>query len=181
VFVAVWPCEVGIYAEDFLTEGEPDKDYTYDVYGKLENEAGLFQKKRREVITNSIKAALKSEVNEHNDFAKYLGVAYTFNIPDVSDVEWHNAINDISFLAFIQGIPIGTDSFYNNYALGGSRIIKSTDIYATDDGDGKRYHNDKCSKISNGTVIDYTKVKEIFLNNNDAAVAGYYPCPICRP
>jgi hypothetical protein len=167
--------------EAFLTSGDPNKDYIYDQYGNLAGEAGSFHKMRRQVITDSIKKALISETSEHNEYAKYLGIAYSFNIPEVSAVEWHNAINDISFLAFIQGIPIGVDTYYNNYALGGSRIITAADIYATDNIRGKRYHTGKCSEVLTGGVIDYNKIDQIFLNNVDAASAGYYPCELCRP
>ena len=49
----------------------------------------------------------------------------------ITEDDWINSINDITVMAFVQGIPVGNLSgkFYNNYALGGSQIVNANYIY----------------------------------------------------
>ncbi len=167
-----------IVFENFLVEGTPSQDYEYDENGVLINNAGAFHQKRREVITNLIVAALEEEVMQHNSYAQLLGVNYNFTIPDISKEEWINAIDDISVLSFIQGIPLGTDQYYNNYALGGSRITRGTYIYGGIDG---RYHKESCPLIRTDGELDYSKIQNIYFNKEAAALDGCYWCTECQP
>ena len=169
------------FDESILLNGNPSQDYKYDSDGILIGEAGRFHKKRREVITNLLVAALEEEVSQHNSFAQLLGVDYTFNIPDISRDEWINAIDDISVISFIQGIPVGIDQYYNNYALGGSRITQGSYYYG---GKDKHYHREGCPKITTGSSIDYNKIDNIFVNKQSAAMYGngaYTWCTECKP
>lgn len=170
-----------------LASCEAGQDYQYDVNGALISGASAFHEKRREVITNCIKQALEQEVNEHNKYAGIFGMNYQFYLPTVSALEWYNAVNDISILAFVQGMEVGTGSYYSKYALGGARIINATRIYGTIDPDAPagckgKYHLSYCPEIVDmAGEIDYTRVEQIFLNKQEAAIAGYYPCSICEP
>lgn len=168
----------------FLLKGDPANDYKYDANGILLSDAGEFHQKRREVITNLITSALKEEVMEHNSYAELLGVSYNFTVPDISKEQWINAIDDISVLSFIQGIPVGINQYYNNYALGGSRITRGNYIYG--DVAKNRYHKENCTEITSTTAsgekyLDYDKIKDIFFNKQAAALSGYNWCPICEP
>ena len=87
-------------------------------------------------------------------------------------------------MAFIQGIPVGTDSYYNNYALGSARIVRAERYYALTDGSGIYYHKKDCQDLIDGTKYDTAgepKNVDAFLSKISAAKAGYYPCPKCRP
>lgn len=165
--------------EQFIYDGNPTVDYKYDELGNLIGDAGIFHQKRREVIIDTILQALEQEVVEHNTFIESLGISYVFNIPDVSRLEWNNTIDDISFLAFFQGMPIGVDKYYNNYALGGSRIVRTTYIYGDIDG---YYHREFCPLVGDPNEIHSNDfIDAIFINRIHAAQEGYYPCAKCRP
>ena len=107
----------------------------YDDIHIDENTVSAFNIKRREVIINTIVTTLDEKINNHNRYADMMGVTYDFYLPEIDDAEWINAVDDVSVMAFMQGIPIGTDSYYNSFALGGSRIVKTNYIYelTTDD------------------------------------------------
>lgn len=167
--------------DTFLIKGDPTKDYEYDLNGALKSEAGEFHQKRREVITDLITSALKEEVMQHNSYAELMGVTYNFTVPDISKAEWVSAIDDISVLSFIQGIPVGVNQYYNNYALGGSRITRGSYIYG---GADSCYHKESCAKVrtDDGKELDYNKIKDIYFNKKEAAFSGVYKwCTICEP
>ncbi len=105
-----------------------NKDYEYDDNRKVISDASEFHRRRRNTIIDTIISVLTEEFNEHNEYAQALGITYDFNIPNIAREEWNNTIDDISVLAFMQGMPMGTDSYYNNYSLGGSRIVFKTMI-----------------------------------------------------
>ncbi len=105
-----------------------NKDYEYNEDGTVAKEPSTFHKNRRQAIINTIISVMREEFNEHNYYAKNIGITYDFNIPDIDRDEWNNTIDDVSVLAFIQGMPMGTDTYYNNYSLGGARIVRRTNI-----------------------------------------------------
>lgn len=142
-------------------------------------EASEFHKKRREVIIKLVQDVLQQEINEHQTYARTKGSTYNFMLPEIADEDWTNSINDISVMSFIQGMPIGVKSYYNNYALGGSRIVETDYIYATPD---KYYHSVRCKRVRN-FLNDNTNqdVENIYVNRVEAARAGYYPCSECHP
>lgn len=150
--------------------------------GTLQN-ASKFHEKRREVIVKLIQDTLRQEINSHRTYATMMGSNYNFSLPEVNSDDWTNSINDISIMAFIQGMPIGTKSYYNNYALGASRIVQTNYFYGTNDSDGKIYHRYDCAYIKdaiNGGTSP-KEIKEVFLNRTQAAENGYWPCLECRP
>ncbi len=148
-------------------------------YGSKDEDASAFHTLRREVIIKLVQDTLKQEINSHKTYAKLMGLNYDFYLPEIANDDWTNSINDISLMSFIQGVQIGTNSYYNNYALGGSRIIETEYLYGTKD---KLYHFKSCSGVQgylNGA--EETDVENVFVNKAQAAENGYWPCPICNP
>ncbi len=145
-------------------------------------EASDFHRIRRETIVNLIQETLQEEINEHTTYASMFGSTYKFSLPEIARDDWMNSINDISVMSFIQGMPIGTNMFYDNYALSGSRIIQTEYYYGTNNGN-KYYHRDTCTMIKD--FIDGTgnaeNVDNIFITREQAAEYGYYPCNLCHP
>lgn len=176
---------------NFLTTRSSDpnsipmlNDYTTnDDYDNV----SAFHKKRREIIINLIMETLNEKMNNQNRYADMMGITYDFFLPEIDDDDWMNSINDVSVMSFIQGIPIGQKSYYNNYALGASRIIRSDFIYGTIMDSHKVYHKWNCPYLSahidsEGYPLETsTFIDNLFLNNIDAAKAGYYPCIECKP
>ena len=80
-------------------------------------------------------------------------------------------------LAFFQGMPIGSDSYYNNYSLGGARIVEADYIFGTSD---MLYHQHDCPIILTSGELDDTKYDRIFIDAYDAIEEGYHACKECR-
>ena len=161
-----------------------------DYDGESDLEASNFHRIRRETIINLITSTLKEEINEHTSYASMYGSTYQFGLPDVARDDWMNSINDISVMSFIQGIPVGVNMFYDNYALSGSRIVQTDYYYGTNPtpdsaavGD-EYYHRESCPRIQDFIVsgdTDSTGVDNIFITREQAAENGYYPCDLCHP
>lgn len=171
------------------------QDYVYSGDGSIAKQAGDFQINRKKVIIDIITACLNEEINiDHNRYADLVGVTYDFSFPTLSQQDWMNTIDDISFLAFVQGIPMGNakGEYYNNFALGGSKIVKKNNIYITrEDNNILYYHTSKCKSLprdENGNIdmSDDSKVEFEALSKREAATPrqsggyGAYPCQLCN-
>jgi hypothetical protein len=130
----------------------------------LLNDASTFDQVRRATIVNAIQQDLEYYINNYNNYAKRNGVAYTFTI---SQEQWNNTINDVGVLSFVQGIPMG-EKYYNNYALGGSRVVKKP-VYNGIIANGRKYYYS-----TNSCTSSYT-TQEVFTTEKDAANSGYIP------
>lgn len=151
------------------------QDYTKTASGTYE--VGKFHENRRKVITNIISECLTQEINvEHNRFADLVGSTYQFVLPEITEDDWINAINDISIMAFVQGIPVGTanGTYFNSYALGGSQIVKRDYLYGNKYSGVDIYHYDGCS------LIESDNYDNIFITADDAIAAGYVECQLCN-
>lgn len=133
----------------------------------LLNDSGTFDQVRRATIVNSIQKDLEFYINQYNNFAKRNGVSYTFTLPLISQEQWNNTVNDVGVLSFVQGIPMG-EKYYNNYALGGSRVVKKN-VYNGIIVNGRKYYYSRNSCASSFTT------EEIFTTEKDAAASGYIP------
>lgn len=131
------------------------------------NDAQIFDQVRRSTIVNAIQNDLGYAINQYNTVSKKYGISYTFTIPQISQEDWNNTINDAGVLAFVQGIPVGTE-YYNNYALGGARIVKK-DIYNGITANGRKYYYPADSCKTNFAT------EEVFTSGKDAAQSGYIP------
>lgn len=161
------------------------QDYTKDENGNYV--VGPFHEARRKVIIDIISKCLREEINvEHNRFASIVGATYDFYLPEISNDDWINSIDDISIMAFVQGIPIGTldGTYFNNFALGGSRIVKKDFIYGNkvysdySHQDIPLYHKSNCELLKD-TSGDFENYDNIFTSEEDAVAAHYLPCQLC--
>lgn len=85
--------------------------------GRDYTEVSDFHKIRRETIINLIIDTLNERINKHNRYANMMGVNYDFYLPTIENSDWINAVDDVSIMAFVQGIPTGQETYYNSYAL----------------------------------------------------------------
>ncbi|WP_152393721.1 hypothetical protein [Paenibacillus guangzhouensis] len=125
----------------------------------------LFDAVRRQAIIERIQYELANAINKHNEIARRNGISYTFTLPTIPDEEWQNSINDVGVIALIQGLPIGS-GVYNNYALGGSRILRASLYY------GVMKNGIKYAYPSHCTSANPDKV---FTSPKGAAKEGYIP------
>ena len=181
-----FPVSGHVSIPDFLTVLPGETPMLQDTYraGGDAVPASKFHAKRREVIINTIREVLQEEINSHSDYAAIMGSSYDFTLPEITNDDWTNSINDISVLSFIQGIPIGVNRYYNNYALGGSKIIATSYLYGNTVGGVKYYHDEACVDVQaymNDPDTNPTNMDNMFVNRFDAAAQGYYPCNKCKP
>lgn len=137
----------------------------------LLRDAALFEQVRRSTIVRAIQDELAYRINLYNEASVRNGVAYTFTLPLISDEEWNNTVDDVGVLAFLQGIPMGA-KVYNQYALGGSRILKRPVIIGARRGGMKVYFRSDCG-------YGYP-AEETFASEQEAARKGYMPLPCPR-
>jgi hypothetical protein len=130
--------------------------------------ADQFEQVRRTTIVNSIQADLAYYINLHNTHARKLGITYTFTLPLIEQEDWNNTIDDIGFIAFIQGLPKG-GHYYNNYALGGGRLVKRPVVYGAIRDGIRIYYRSRCGEQR--TIV------ETFASEKEAAAQGYFPRP----
>lgn len=131
-----------------------------------------FDQVRQNTIVSQIEEDLAYFINHHNTYTRQYGISYTFTLPRISQEEWHNTIQDIGVLAFIQGIPIG-NKYYNNYALGGGRLLKKPVIYGAMRDGIKIYFRSDCPFTD--------RIIETFAHEKQAAMNGYSPRSCLNP
>ncbi|MBQ9314346.1 MAG: hypothetical protein IJ220_05010 [Clostridia bacterium] len=152
------------------------EDYKTDENGNTT--IGAFHSNRRDIITKIISDSLTQEINEHNNYADMAGITYNFNLPTINQDDWYNAIDDITVMAFVQGIPIGTakGTYFNSFALGGSQIVRAQYLYGKvyEESSVPLYHRRNCPLIADGSY------ENIFINREDAIKEGYYACQLCN-
>ncbi|OPA74649.1 hypothetical protein BVG16_23100 [Paenibacillus selenitireducens] len=127
----------------------------------------MFEQVRRQSIVHLIQEDLRYYLQKHNTYAKQLGITYTFTLPTISQEAWNNTIDDVGVIAFVQGIPIG-DQHYNNYALGGARLVKASTYRGIQANGVKYYYRERDCASTLPTI-------ETFLSEKEAALQGYYP------
>lgn len=145
-----------------------EKEIGRDTMIPLLQEHDKFEQIRRSTIVSSIQEDLAYYINRHNEWAARNGISYLLTLPMISQEEWNNSVDDIGMMAFIQGIPVG-DRYYNDYALGGGRLVKGPNIYAgVEEMTGiKYYYRNSCS-------FPQVSKEEVYQSAKDAAAAGYF-------
>ncbi|WP_322906725.1 hypothetical protein [Paenibacillus campi] len=139
---------------------------------KLLDDEHTFDAIRRTTIVNALQNDLAHTINRYNADAKRYGVSYTFTVPYIPQQDWNNTINDAGVLAFVQGIPLGTQ-YYNNYALGGAKIVK-TDTFTGIVAEGRKYY------FSTRSCQSPYAAAEMFTSAKEAAEKGYFPLACTR-
>ncbi|MNE83560.1 hypothetical protein D3C80_1803830 [compost metagenome] len=96
-------------------------------------------------------------------------MSYIFTLPFISQEDWHNTLDDVGMMVFLQGIPIG-DQYYNNYALGGGRLLKMDAIVG-----GENPVNGIKYQLRNSADTPFPfPIDEVFSSKADAAANGYF-------
>lgn len=131
---------------------------------------------RTELIVEMLENHCGYYFNQHENFANVYGIIYDFMLPTIEDSTWSNTVNDISIIAFVQGLPLGHGSqeVFNAFSVGGAGIIDARKVegYELPSGDLVYHWEDCTNKV--GTL------QEIFDTRQEAAAAGYYPCSDCN-
>lgn len=131
-----------------------------------------FDNIRRQTIVEYIQKELMVYSVKYNNIAKQMGLGYVYSIPLISEDDWNNTIKDTCFIAFLQGLPVGTES-YNTFGFGGTRVVAAKKYYGNSFSGVNYYHEEDCPQAINSNIK--------FDSRKEAAQKGYYPCPSCKP
>jgi hypothetical protein len=155
-------------------EGLPE-DIKASLPGTGVLDGDLFDDVRKRTIIESIRNDVNRAINKHNKYAARFGITYNFSPPSISDGDWYRNIEDVGFIAFFQGIPIGLNGQrYNSFALGAARIVRKSSYYIEKSAnDLFYYHREKCRIL--------TEKNKPYDSCEECALEGAFPCPICNP
>lgn len=151
------------------------QDLKGTVPGRIIQEDELFDEVRKRTIIESIKQDVNEAINSHNAYANRYGITYRFSPPSIPDGDWYRNIEDVGFLAFFQGIPVGLGGErFNSFALGAARIVRQDHYYIQQDTNGLfYYHRENCTQL--------TDKNEAYDSREECALEGAFPCHYCKP
>lgn len=157
---------------------------------------------RKDVIVNTVVKEITYAVNKNNTYARNAGITYTFAFPTTTTEDMYGTIDNVGFLAFVQGINVG-NKYLNAKAYSVSDIELTTRYYFTIPSSNSKYktnlyHRDtscpeyvaaydgNIKKITPRYVLSKQEatsvnVKVIDINDMENIYQGFYPCPICSP
>lgn len=160
------------------------------------------QEIRKDVIVNTVVKEVTYAVNKNNTYARNAGITYTFVFPTTSTEDMYASVENVGFLAFVQGINVG-NKYLNAKAYGITSIELTNRYYFTIPSDTSKYkynlyhrdihcpeyvsaYKDNIEKITPRYVLTKqeatsTSVKILQTNGLENLYQGFYPCPICSP
>ena len=86
-----------------------------------ELESSSFDEHRIDVIISSIEYSL---VHSIANFNRYISTTYDYEMPALSEEDWYKIANNISVVAFMQGLPLKNYKYYTSYAIVNSTMNK---------------------------------------------------------
>ena len=113
---------------NYLTQGNPENAGSIDPFTGIYT-IGEYNRVKNEAIANIVKEQLSSYIVLHNRYLQMNNITYTFALPNIDSEDWERAISDVSVFAFVQGIPMVGESYYNNYGIAGAQIIDREIFY----------------------------------------------------
>ncbi|ADC52224.1 MULTISPECIES: hypothetical protein [Alkalihalophilus] len=146
-------------------EGKRDELATYYNIPLLHDKT-LFEEVRKNTIVHAFQDEVAFYINEHNTYARQMGITYQFTLPTISQEDWLNSIDDIGVLSFLQGIPLGLDQEYNNYAFGGGRLVRNHNFEGVIENGVRTAYRSDCQHGR--------QVYQTFSNAKQAAESGYF-------
>ncbi len=110
-----------------------------------------FNEHRMNVIRYSIQTNLSAAIA---NYSKLSPDSFAFAMPKIEEDEWYKITNNVCFVSFLQGLPIGSKT-YSNYCVVANNTNQETvgtdSIYIIAEANGvKEYHKAGCKKLVNG-------------------------------
>lgn len=119
-----------------------------------DNKLSPFVEHKSTIIKESILSNLNSAIANYNA-KEFLGEAYEFKMPILDETEWDKMLSNVSIIAFMQGLPVGLNT-YNNYMIvtstGNKQCIDTDSLYfvakESNGNEGKYYHRINCPLLA---------------------------------
>lgn len=203
-----------IYEYDTKTFYITDDNNNLDLYDGMVPEALNIKPKiietltnmRKEVIVNTVVKEITYAINKNNSYARNAGITYNFVFPTTSQEDMYSTVENVGFLAFVQGLNVG-NKYLNAKAYNITSLELATRYYfSVPNTDCKYqrnlYHKDescpeyklamqgvdkilpKFSLTKQQSASQIVKVTFSAVANQAAKMAeakGFYPCPVCNP
>ena len=127
----------------------------------------IFAKHKKDVIINTVEANLAQATEQ----AQQNNVDYEYRLPIISYNEWEQALENISIIAYMQGIPLGL-KYYNSYAIATSTLNKEyvdpNEIYFSGTND-EYYHRLTCEEATGSNYTGYRSIDYVQKIYKDSA------------
>ena len=104
-------------------------------------------------------------------------------LPAIQDASFRNAVTGVGLLAFVKGLPVGTQQAYQTLAFGGGRVVQRKPVTGWEADGQKRYCAPDCPVLLSVLPADTAAANGLrhFSNAQEASAEGYRPCTHCRP
>lgn len=138
---------IGVYGDK---AGSMRNKKIFDL-NNIEDKNSTFNLHKREVIKQSIITNLNQAITSYSRNS-----AGNYYLPVLSETDWNQILENVSIIAFLQGIPIGLKK-YNNYAIATStsnrEYVDPNEIYLSDANKHNHYyHLPYCSQLKGPQV-----------------------------
>ena len=111
----------------------------------------VFNQHRMDVIRYSIETNMQAVISNYNEVSR--NTSFEFVMPKIEEEEWYNIENNICFVTFLQGFPIGSKT-YNNYCVVANNtnqeMVGADSIYIIDN--KNEYHKAGCRYLHEGVT-----------------------------
>lgn len=135
-------------------------------------DSGIYQRVLSQVVVRTYQENLSYYINQHNYIARQYGIQYQFYLPYLDERD-SRLLDDVGLAVFFEGFPISTNKTFDRYTFAGADVIKPEGYYFGEVGGAACYHFGSCHYAIQEGRIAWSK--------KEAAMAGAYPCPYCRP
>lgn len=114
----------------------------------------VFNNHRLAVIRKTIETSLNTVISNYRSTT-----LYDYAMPVIEESDWYKILNNVSMVAFMQGMSIGY-RYYNNYAVVTNNInkevVKAENIYIVTEKEGdsnnREYHQPGCKELIDGVA-----------------------------
>ena len=131
-------------------ENKTEKIFAISPSNNPEDPGSAFNDHREEVIKASIKDNLGQALASYSEKSEALGPTSSFQLPFLTDEEWHKILTNVCFITFMQGIQVGTKMF-NDYCIVTStrnkEYVSPDSIYYINEGGDGYYHKLGCKHL----------------------------------
>ncbi|MOA30879.1 hypothetical protein D3C78_1520000 [compost metagenome] len=130
------------------------------------NNINIFREMRQNTITTLVEQDLGGAINGHLEVVKRLGLNIQFSIPRGLNEQ---SIQNVGFMAFIQGYPLPGGERLSTFSFGGSAVMQRKSLVGVVMGSGEhRAYPQKCVPGSGVTHI------ENLYDAEEAVLKGYF-------
>lgn len=117
-----------------ITNYETKKIFDYNQSGNdPELESSSFNQHRVDVIIKCIESNLVTTIGGFNS---YYSSSYQYDMPALSETDWDKIANNVTVVAFMQGLTVGNYKFYSNYSVVANtknkEYVSKSSIYVED-------------------------------------------------